>query len=373
MNLVTTLFVPDCTRYAKVLDGIGLSADEVALISLLTPQDPTTAFLSATEKMIADYEPEVRNVEFMLEAWQTANYYAYKGELKLENYQKGIPPYNKKDDQEGRFVYNDDGSFAVQAEEWAPFTLTVPKYEMPENGWPIAVYGHGTGGDRLSPLGDNNGSEAYLLAQAGWAVITIAEPLHKSRNGYQEGNEEINTFNFFNPWSSRDTWLMSTLEKIQQVSATTILEVPSIDGAPEAHFDLAHIGFIGHSQGGIVGAMLAPLDERIECMFLSGAGAGFTDSMTGKFEPVDIPGVLIMALGLDDVEELDVFHPLMTMLQFWVDPADPIHYGHHWSKGTGFAQPHLLATSGLKDKYTPVPTHHGLAGAFRLPIVDQVA
>ena len=84
----------------------------------------------------------------------------------------------------------------MQAEEWAPFTLTVPKYEMPENGWPIAVYGHGTGGDRLSPLGKDNGSEAYLLAQAGWAVITIAEPLHKSRNGYQEGNEEINTFNF---------------------------------------------------------------------------------------------------------------------------------------------------------------------------------
>ena len=27
---------------------------------------------------------------------------------------------------------------------------------------------------------------------------------------------------------------MSTLEKIQQVSATTVLEVPSIDGAPES-------------------------------------------------------------------------------------------------------------------------------------------
>ena len=369
----TTLYVPDCKRYQKVLDGIGLDADEVALISLLTPQDPTADFLPATEKMIESYGPEVRNIEFMGDSWQTANYYAYKGELKLENYQKGNAPFNKREDEEGRFVFDDEGAFAVQSEEWAPFSLTVPKYEMPENGWPIAVYGHGTGGSRLSPLGDDDGSEAYLLAKAGWAVITIAEPLHRSRDGYQEGNEEINTFNFFNPWSSRHTWLMSTLEKIQQVSAVTILDVPSIDGAPEARFDLAHIGFIGHSQGGIVGAMLAPLDERIECMFLSGAGAGFTDSMTGKFEPVDIPGVLIMALDLDDVEELDVFHPLMTMMQFWIDPADPIHYGQLWHKGTGFAQPHLLATSGLKDKYTPVPTHHGLAGSFRLPIVEPVA
>ncbi len=369
----TTLFVPDCELYAQVLAGVGLEAEEVALISLLTPKDPTVDFMAATEKMMVSYEPEVRDIEFMLDAWQTGNYRAYKGQIRIDNYQRGNPPYNDRDSFEGEFVYDDEGAFVVQREEWVPFSLTIPKLEMPENGWPIAVYGHGTGGDRLSPLGDSNGAEAFLLAQAGWAVITIAEPLHKSRDGYSEGNEEINTFNFFNPWSSRDTWLMSALEKIQQVSAVIDLQVPEIDDAPSAFFNADQIAYIGHSQGGIVGALLAPLDPRIQGLFLSGAGAGFTDSLTGKFEPVDIPGVLIMALDLDDVEELDVFHPLMTLMQFWVDRLDPIHFGHHWHNGTGFAQPHLLTTSGLKDQYTPVPTHHGLAGGFRLPLIEPVA
>jgi hypothetical protein len=161
-SVETTLLVPDCKIYEKVLSGLGLSVDEVALINILTPQDPTAELMAATQQMIIDYVPEIRNIEFMLESWQTANYDAYKGELLIENYQKGNPPYSKREEEHGRFVFNDDGTFALQAEEWAPFTLTVPKTEMPENGWPIAVYGHGTGGSRLSPLGEDNGSEAYL-------------------------------------------------------------------------------------------------------------------------------------------------------------------------------------------------------------------
>ena len=120
----TTLNLPDCKLYQEVLDGIGLSANDVALISLFTPQDPIADFMVATEQMIQDYEPQVRNVEFMLESWQTGNYYAYKGEIRLESYQRGSPPYTDRDRFDGEFVYDDDGTFVLQREDWVPFTLT---------------------------------------------------------------------------------------------------------------------------------------------------------------------------------------------------------------------------------------------------------
>ena len=41
---------------------------------------------------------------------------------------------------------------------------------MPEDGWPVVLYGHGTGGDYTSFI---NAKVAVTLARAGIAVLSI--------------------------------------------------------------------------------------------------------------------------------------------------------------------------------------------------------
>ena len=52
---------------------------------------------------------------------------------------------------------------------------------MPEAGWPIVIYGHGTGGDYRSFAAGSNMSPADQLAREGIAAFGISLPLHGDR------------------------------------------------------------------------------------------------------------------------------------------------------------------------------------------------
>jgi hypothetical protein len=76
-------------------------------------------------------------------------------------------------------------------------------------------------------------------------------------------------------------------------------------------------------------------------------------------------------LQIPDDEPIDTFHPVPALLQTFVDEADPLNYGALWRRTPG--APHLVATSGLTDTFTPPRNHAGLAGAFGLPQASPIA
>src|SRR5262249_20058756 len=127
-----------------------------------------------------------------------------------------------------------------------------------------------------------------------------------------------------------------------------------------------------HSQGGIAGALFVAVETRINGAFLSGAGAGFSASLVEKVDPVKIADVLKTVLLMPDTETVDRLHPVLTLLQTFVDPADPINYGDLWRLRTGRV-PDLVMTSGLKDTFTPPRCHGALAAAYGLPLVAPVS
>ncbi|RMH14721.1 MAG: hypothetical protein D6701_10990, partial [Gemmatimonadetes bacterium] len=221
--------------------------------------------------------------------------------------------------------------------------------------------------------GDDERYEAHQLARAGWAMLTTSEPLHETREGFTAGSEELLTFNFLNPVAGRNIWLQSALEKMQMVSAVENLAVHWSIGGRALHFDPDMVGYFGHSQGGIVGAAFVGVEDRLKGAFLSGAGAGFAPSLIEKTEPVVIADAIRAILNFPADEPLDRFHPLLSLMQIWVDPADPVNYGRPWRHRGAARVPHLVATSGLQDQYTPKRNHGGLAGAFGLPVVLPVS
>lgn len=358
----------DCAPYQALPQTLGLATDDIAVAAVITPQDRSAGLERAAARARA-LSPTVRDVVYN-EAGSTSHFDRYDGVIALAQFQAGEPPFATYDGTSGGFVFGDDGVAIEQRVEDVPFVLTVPRSPMPAAGWCVVINGHGTGGSLESGVGIGAGDEARRIKEAGCAMMAVSEPLHRTRAGYRAGQEETLTFNFFNPLAGRDNWRQSALEKVQQVTALSTLSFAGRGGATVS-FDPTQIAYFGHSQGGIVGAMLVAVEPRLTGAMLSGAGAGFAVSIVEKTDPVVIADVLKLVLQIPDDETIDAFHPVPTLLQSFVDDADPINYGPRWRTTAG--APHLLVTSGLVDTFTPPINHAGLAGAFSVPQASPVA
>ena len=81
-------------------------------------------------------------------------------------FQRGESPYSAQGS--GDFETGPDGTPRQQRTEPIRFALTLPLTPMPEGGYPIAIYAHGTGGDYQSFIRDRT---AEALAAQGVAVL----------------------------------------------------------------------------------------------------------------------------------------------------------------------------------------------------------
>lgn len=364
---------PDCEPYRALAAQLGRTPDDIALIQIFTVGDATRDLVRTAAWLREQSPPVARDVE-RIPGGVYDLYDQYRGVLDLLQFQAGTPPFSRADGVSGGFVVAAAGDAAgvaeVQGQEAVAFVLTVPRGPTPASGWPVAIVGHGTGGSLYSGLGNDARAEAFQLASAGWAMLAVSEPLHRTRRGYAAGEEELQTFNFVNPLAGRDNWRQSVLEKVQQVTFAQALEMDASERGGEAiRFDPARIGYFGHSQGGIVGAMFVALEDRIAGAFLSGAGAGFSRSLVDKTDPVVIGDLLKAFLLMPAAEPLDAYHPVLALLQTWIEPAEPLNYGANWRHRDQSFTPHLVVSAGLRDTFTPPATQAGLVGAFGLPPV----
>lgn len=368
----------DCAPYQQLAKDLaekqGLTVDDIALVQKVTPQDVRDQLL-ASHRAASALVPAISGLTARPDDARDP-YIVYDGVITLAHFQAGEAPYESYDGVSGGFVYDgpDDGfgpSPTVQSEEDVAFVLTIPKTPMPADGWPVVINGHGTGGSLESGIGRTAGNEAFHITAAGAAMLAISEPMHLGRNGYREGQENVLTFNFFNPLAGRDNWRQSALEKVQLVNAVADLDFD--DGPVSRRFNADQIGYFGHSQGGIVGGQFVAVETRIRGSLLSGAGGGFASSMVEKVDPPpSIASILRLVLQMPDDEEIDLFHPVPALLQTFVDAADPLNYGAVWAELQQEFPRHLVVTSGLQDTFTPRRNHFAMAGSFRLPLAEPI-
>ena len=129
------------------------------------------------------------------------------------------------------------------------------------------------------------------------------------------------------------------------------------------------IGFIGHSQGGLSGALAAAVEPNIRAFVLSGAGAGLSLTVVERVYPVDFPKMLTGLLSLDE-DELSEFHPAISLVQAMADITDPLAYARlTWQRAAGVRPPDVMLTAGLYDQDTPHLTAEALAASLGLDIL----
>ncbi|UJR80768.1 Putative extracellular enzyme of alpha/beta hydrolase superfamily [Sandaracinus amylolyticus] len=368
--------------YQPALDALaegGIATDDVLSIAVFTTHDPVAELALFRDWMHAEYPaPTPRDATWM--RTDRASYTELTGTYgPVPIFQEGELPYASEG---GAMEPGADGEPVVHGEYDARFALTVPLGEMPENGYPLVLYAHGTGGDYRSFIDDSTGPR---LAASGIAAMGIDQIHHGDRDPTR-GSPELLFFNIQNPDAARDNNRQSALDIVQQARLVPALVVPmriADRGGREIRFDPERVFFFGHSQGGLVGPVYLGIDDGVSAAVISAGSAVLAYALLEKEEPLSIPDVVRVALQLPGSSVEDAFesehfgfeHPVITLVQSWIDASDGSNFGHlaFASPRPGFAPKSVLSTEGLMDEFSPPGAIEALATAMRVPQVEPIA
>jgi len=357
----------------ETLFQLGIDNDAVAAATVFTTQDPVAEL--AEYATYINYGLDLPRFDATIELEMLERneaYDLYEGRTFLPLFQEGERPYASEG---GALHRNEDGEPRAAAWEYIRFSLTVPNDQtQPEGGWPLYIYSHGTGGDCSSHTSDSLIFQpAELLARRGFVGLAIDQPLHGER-ATESTDPELHSFNYLNLDAARANFRQGALDQIFLAAALAqgaIFFPPNRDTVP---IDTERMVFLGHSQGGLSGALAGPfLGRELQAMFLSGAGGVISLSILQRQEGYDLVELLGALLDLDSDELLDSFHPTLGLVQWLADVTDPINYAPYWyDRQPDWASTpiHVGLSEGLLDGYTPYQTTEALAAAANLPLLQ---
>lgn len=267
-------------------------------------------------------------------------------------------------------------------EETICFSMTVPTTPMPESGWPLVIYAHGTNGSFVSHVREGIGPDlANLTLRDGRTLnaVTISYDgiLHGPRRGdgdFADADPENLVYNFANPDAA--------MGNQYQAAADLFWLVHQLQSAPVTVGDLTvaidtsrPFLMFGHSQGAMSASFFVGHEPAIGAAVFSGHGGGLALSLLNKRSPVDIATGVRYALGrgipanMERVSELD---PMLALLQWFIDPVDPLNHAALYVRnppiGSRENALHVLQTFGFGDTHSPDSTMAAVGGAMGLDI-----
>lgn len=333
------------------LPVLEMDPSEWSFATVFTTQDPVretrlmreVALTSALEPSVVEWveEPSYSNAQ-----WTT-----YGGRYTTPIFQTGQTPYGAIGDGGGLEI-GADGLPMIQRYEEVPFSIAFPVNA--EGPVPVLVWEDGTAvsatDDRRVQFG-HIGDDPFKAAIArGFAVANFQPQFHAGRSG-PTADEVIHSFNFLNPESGRTAFRQQVVDTSYFVR---LLDNNQADmpGIPE--LDTSRMVYGGHSQGAIIGAMVAGVEDRFNGFFINGVGAVLGIVVVERRDPIDINQTLSSVLGLGR-NRLDKFHPVVQLAQLGADPVDPANYVAFWK---GWDENPTGNSVLMSNGYLDDTTHH---------------
>ncbi|MEO7093222.1 MAG: hypothetical protein ABI175_08225, partial [Polyangiales bacterium] len=352
------------TVYQPLLDYLDEAGDDerddVASASVFTTQHATNVAEALRKGVIAAPAPVPTDITVHM---MVSTFTVFIGNYMAPNFQAGDVPY--KNAPTGRITVGTDGVATMQRMEPLRFSLVVPAGPVPQDGFPIAIYSHGTGGDYLSGYDDGT---AERLAAEGIATLSMDQVLHGPRN--PDGNPELDFFNFGNVYAARDNALQGYADGFSQVRLARALSFD--DAGRTITLDMTKVFFFGHSQGGLTGPGFVAFEPALKGAVLSGTAGLLYLNLLSKTKPLNIPA-LVETFVRD--EPVDVDNPSLALVQMWVDRSDPANYAPLMVRRPppGIAPRPIFQTEGFTDTYSPNVGLEAFATALGGDIVQEVA
>ena len=370
------------------LDKAGVPRDRIAQLSIFTTSDPTAELLKVAEDARSLPPPKVTDLKAQ---GSDPAYDRYTGNYSgSPDYQVGVVPFNVDG---GNFVFDAAGKPIKQRDFSLRFLLAVPnadKCPMPTGGYPIILYAHGTGGDFSSFDGDGT---ARALAQQCVASMGIDQIFHGIRPGAppdgdpnKESKISLLFFNVSNGLAACTNPRQAAIDEVARarlVSTGGLVVSAAVSKTGSAiAFDPKRIGFFGHSQGGLNGPLMLAVDDQLRGGVLSGAGSDISYSLLAKTKPEPSVAGLVTAFSgiqVENLDELNELHPLLSLIQLFIDPADPVHYYAALNRApfAGHKAKSILMTEGVNadgtgDSFAPPRTIEAGAIAGHFPLLSPV-
>jgi len=298
-----------------------------------------------------------------------ADFYEIHAKIRLPIFQSGYPGQRPYTQDGGGLALDDAGKPKLVDFEDVCVALTVPKETMPPGGWPLVVFGHGTGGSFRSAV-DSIANDVSRILPEGckndncairYATLAIDQPMHGPRQGGSGGADPGPLFyNFGNPQASRGNFYQGAADNFTLLRWAKKWSSKLPGPAEPVRFDAQHFVYMGHSQGGTTGPMALPYAQPLAGSILSGAGGSLVFGLLGKKLPYDAS--VGLRLGLQEMA-LDAFHPVLNLLQTYFESSDPLIYAPLFYQQAPIAPLHVLHTYGMNDSYCPPSTSRILAAA----------
>ena len=375
----------------------GLNPDDYLTAAVFTTMDPRARMARFREVVHGQADaPEVKDLTLcdgkqkspcddgsdpthVCGASPSSDFHELQGTYPTPVFQQGTAPYKAVADG-GAIAYESDGKPKIQRHEEACFALTVPKATMPTEGWPVVIFAHGTGGSYRSFINNETAKRLALIKDGtttlgSMAVISIDGSMHgpRSNAGDSDSPDEL-FFNLRNPRAARDNVYQGAADKYQLLRLVQQLDLDAATSptGEALKFDLSRIYFFGHSQGTIEGIPFAAFEPEVKGLVLSGAGGYLLGSLLGKTKPVNVAGLVRLALADNNVS---TSHPLLNLLQLFFEEVDAVNYGQAL-----FSVPeqtvgakHTFLGFGVADSFTPPGTINALGWSMNIRQVRQSA
>ena len=214
--------------------------------------------------------------------------------------------------------------------------------------------------------------------------MSTDEPLHGPRG---PGGEEIPLsqisfiyYNFINPAAGVGNIHQSVADKMTLARFAREFDVPAHESPTGERIliDPSRMAFMGHSLGGVIGSVYMGAESEVVAAVLSGAGGGFNLIFLDTPDAFDpFIQAALRLIGFAPGEVFDGFHPIVTLMQGFVEPADPVGYGHYYVESPLEGRPkNVFLPEGMEDDRVPPKLHEALAVAAglpqTLPVFDRV-
>jgi len=350
--------------FRSYMGAKGIAASSVMNAAVFTTADPTVHMAHVAAAVAAEPAP---TLSALFECGVTAgtdacddgtaarkcgsasnDFFEIHGKINLPIYQNGTEPYETT--ANGGKLNESGGTVTKVRSEDVCFALTIPKTAAPGGGWPLVVYGHGTGGSFREFIADNIAGE---LAQKGVAAVGIDEVGHGARRGSSKIGASNLVFNVTNPPAARDNWLQMGADVLSVVKLPHSATPQGWTG-PALSFNAGKIVYFGHSQGATAGELAIPFTEDVHAVVMSGAGALLRESLNAKTSPSNILNTIEYVLG----EEVLETHPIYLIWQNYFDRIDPFNTNRLMVQEppSGKTAKHVFMTMGAGDTFAPPTT-----------------
>ena len=337
------------TRYAPLrvaLAAAGVAPARVVAATLFSVRDPletigrlaSAALTSAPAELLEVHECSQAPVDSPCRALgstspasvpgcpsEAAGYTELLGRVRLPSFRAGSPPF--VEEGSGGVAARAPEALAPLGAEDACFSLTLPaQVPQPVQGWDPVVFAHAAGGHARSAV--LSGVAARLAgpplpgddpAAPRLAVLSVDAPGHGLRtHGVSPAAPRLG-----NPVGLRGErlqWIADLLAIERWVGEQGLGDLP---GAPG--FDPERLTFVGHGEGASAGVSFLAHAQRVRAAALLGGGGDWT---LGLLE-TRTTTALAEALLAEAPGALDPYHPVLGLLQQYLDPIDPASLARH--------------------------------------------